>query len=122
MRERTIHFQLYAFLSVAIPCAYIAQIDELDRRLRHEQETSRRLRSAVTILKGRLQEAEIGRKRCNGIERAFFSFLAESEALLLQREMLMRPGDITCWQTMCRSSGMGKLCDRNIHPAIEDHL
>ncbi|CAM9237959.1 unnamed protein product [Ectocarpus sp. 12 AP-2014] len=68
------------------------QIDDLDKSLREEQETSRRLRSAVSILEGKLNVAEEGRRRSNGLERAFFSHLTEVEALVLQRDRLMAPG------------------------------
>ncbi|CAM9499013.1 unnamed protein product [Ectocarpus sp. 4 AP-2014] len=68
------------------------QIDDLDKNLREEQETSRRLRSAVSILEGKLNVAEEGRRRSNGLERAFFSHLTEVEALVLQRDRLMAPG------------------------------
>ncbi|CAN0370235.1 unnamed protein product, partial [Ectocarpus sp. 13 AM-2016] len=66
--------------------------DDLDKSLREEQETSRRLRSAVSILEGKLNVAEEGRRRSNGLERAFFSHLTEVEALVLQRDWLMAPG------------------------------
>ncbi|CAM9274881.1 unnamed protein product [Ectocarpus fasciculatus] len=68
------------------------QIDDLDKSLREEQEASRRLRSAVSILEGKLHVAEEGRRRSNGLERAFFSHLTEVETLVLQRDRLMAPG------------------------------
>lgn len=37
----------------------------------------------------------MGRRRSNELERAFFSHLIETEALLLQREMLMKGVTIT---------------------------
>eukprot|EP00903_Cladosiphon_okamuranus_P017080 g15739.t1 len=69
------------------------QIDDLDEQLRQEQESSRRLRSAVSVLKLKLDAAEQGRRRSNELERAFFSHLAETEALVLQRDRLMAPGN-----------------------------
>ncbi|CAN0002103.1 unnamed protein product, partial [Pylaiella littoralis] len=68
------------------------QIDDLDKRLRQEQECSRRLRSAVSVLMGKLTAAEEGRRRSNALERAFFCHLAEMEALVLQRDRLVAPG------------------------------
>lgn len=72
--------------------AFFEQIDDLDEQLRQEQESCRRLRSAVSVLKRKLHAAEEGRRRSNGLERAFFSHLAEAEALVLQRDRLMGPG------------------------------
>eukprot|EP00752_Nemacystus_decipiens_P012178 g10796.t1 len=69
------------------------QIDDLDEQLRQEQESSRRLRAAVSLLKRKLDAAEEGRRRSNGLERAFFSHLVEAEALVLQRDRLMAPGN-----------------------------
>lgn len=40
----------------------------------------------------KLDAAEEGRRRSNGLERAFFSHLAEAEALVVQRDRLMAPG------------------------------
>lgn len=71
---------------------FVGQIDDLDEQLRQEQETSRRLRSAVSVLERKLEAAEEGRRRSNGLERAFFGHLAEAEALVLQRDRLMTPG------------------------------
>lgn len=68
------------------------QLDDLDEQLRQEQESSRRLRSAVSVLKRKLDAAEEGRRRSNGLERAFFSHLAEAEALVRQRDRLLAPG------------------------------
>ena len=74
------------------------QIDDLDKRLREETRTSRRLQSVVTLLQEKLKTAEEGRRRSNGLERAFYSYLVETEALVLQRERLMRSGDMrTIW-------------------------
>lgn len=69
------------------------QIDDLDKRLREETLTSQRLRSVVTLLQEKLRTAEEGRRRSNGLERAFYSHLVETEALVLQRERLVRSGD-----------------------------
>lgn len=38
-----------------------------------------------------MKAVEAGRRRANGVERAFFSHLVETEALMLQRERLMQP-------------------------------
>jgi len=78
--------------SLALPIASCVQIDDLDEQLRREQETCRRLRSAILVLKRKLEAAEEGRRRSNEMERAFFSHLAEIEALVLQRDRLMAPG------------------------------
>lgn len=41
-----------------------------------------------------MKAVEAGRRRANGVERAFFSHLVETEALMLQRERLMQPGHV----------------------------
>lgn len=55
--------------------------------------SSRRLRSVVALLQERLRSAEEGRRRSNGLERTFYSHLVQTEALVLQRERLVRAGD-----------------------------
>lgn len=69
------------------------QIDNLDKCLREEKEANRRLRSTIAIMSGKLRLAEDGRHRSNELERTFFSHLAETEAVVLQTERLMAPGD-----------------------------
>lgn len=76
---------------------------------------SRRLRSALSLLTAKLEVAEASRRRSNGLERAFFSHLAETEALVLQRERLMKPGDSRY------GNALGKKKNRRVHARKEEN-